>query len=69
MRPLGATLGDTITKPIAEGGLNLGRITSSIVITGAMFALVVIYYRKSGLLPLFKRNKNPDFPQEALPVE
>jgi uncharacterized membrane-anchored protein len=56
-RPLGATLGDTITKPIAEGGLNLGRITSSFVIAGVMFVLVFFYYRKSGLLPLFRRVK------------
>jgi uncharacterized membrane-anchored protein len=28
-RPLGATLGDTLTKPLADGGLNLSRIMSS----------------------------------------
>jgi len=57
-RPLGATLGDTITKPVAEGGLHLGRITSSLVISGIMFFMVIVYYRKSGLLPVFQRNKN-----------
>jgi uncharacterized membrane-anchored protein len=31
-RPLGATLGDLLTKPFAHGGLNLGRISSSLVI-------------------------------------
>lgn len=40
-RPLGATLGDTLTKPIADGGLNLGRITCSLVIAAAMVVLVV----------------------------
>jgi uncharacterized membrane-anchored protein len=35
-RPLGATLGDTLTKSHAEGGLGLGRITSSLVIAVAM---------------------------------
>lgn len=54
-RPLGATLGDTITKPVAEGGLNLGRITSSLVITGVMFVMVIVYYRKSGLFPSLRR--------------
>lgn len=39
-RPLGATLGDTLTKPTAEGGLNLGRITCSLVIAVAMVVLV-----------------------------
>ncbi len=31
-RPLGATLGDLLTKPYALGGMNLGRISSSMVI-------------------------------------
>jgi uncharacterized membrane-anchored protein len=39
-RPLGATLGDTLTKPHADGGLALGRITSSLVIAAAMIILI-----------------------------
>jgi uncharacterized membrane-anchored protein len=39
-RPLGATVGDTLTKPTADGGFNLGRISSSLVIAGAMVVLV-----------------------------
>jgi uncharacterized membrane-anchored protein len=39
-RPLGATLGDTLTKPTAQGGLNLGRITSSAVIAAGMILLI-----------------------------
>jgi uncharacterized membrane-anchored protein len=56
-RPLGATLGDTITKPIAEGGLNLSRVASSLIIAGLMFTAVILYYRKSGLFPFIKQNK------------
>jgi uncharacterized membrane-anchored protein len=41
-RPLGATLGDTLTKPVADGGLNLGRISSSLVIAVAMIVLVAV---------------------------
>jgi uncharacterized membrane-anchored protein len=41
-RPLGATLGDTLTKPLAQGGLNLGRITSSLVMVAAMVLLVSV---------------------------
>ena len=41
-RPLGATLGDTLTKPGAEGGLNLSRIASSLVIAGVMIVLIMI---------------------------
>jgi uncharacterized membrane-anchored protein len=39
-RPLGATLGDTLTKPHAEGGLEFGRITSSLVLAAAMVLIV-----------------------------
>lgn len=41
-RPLGATLGDTLTKPLDHGGLALGRFGSSAVILAAMVALVWI---------------------------
>jgi uncharacterized membrane-anchored protein len=41
-RPLGATLGDTLTKPYAEGGLSLGRITSSLVILAAMIIFISV---------------------------
>lgn len=41
-RPLGATLGDTLTKPVAHGGLNLSRITSSLVILVVMVILVAV---------------------------
>jgi uncharacterized membrane-anchored protein len=45
-RPLGATLGDTLTKPQQEGGLALGRITSSLVIAGAMVILIALAARR-----------------------
>ena len=41
-RPLGATLGDTLTKPHQQGGLNLSRITSSLVIAFLMVILVSV---------------------------
>ena len=40
-RPLGATVGDIITKPLAQGGLNLDRIGASVVILAAMTAVIV----------------------------
>lgn len=43
-RPLGATLGDTLTKPIAEGGLDLNRISASLAILAAMVAVVVVQH-------------------------
>jgi len=47
-RPLGATLGDTLTKPHAEGGLNLSRITSSLVIAAIMVVMIFLTYGDSG---------------------
>jgi uncharacterized membrane-anchored protein len=41
-RPLGATLGDLVTKPRADGGLNLGRIASSLTIAVVMIALIAV---------------------------
>ena len=45
-RPLGATLGDLLTKPHADGGLALGRFTSSITMAAAMVALLVFASRR-----------------------
>lgn len=50
-RPLGATLGDTLTKPYSEGGLALGRISSSLTISAAMVIGIVmlsLWQRRQG---------------------
>lgn len=39
-RPLGATLGDTLTKPHAQGGFAFGRILASLIIAAVMVVLV-----------------------------
>ena len=39
-RPLGATLGDILTKPNDQGGLNLSRIMSSLVIAVIMAIII-----------------------------
>ena len=41
-RPLGATLGDTLTKPHAQGGFQLGRIVASLVIAAVMVVLISV---------------------------
>jgi uncharacterized membrane-anchored protein len=46
-RPLGATLGDTLTKPHAEGGLDLSRYVSSVVIAVMMIVGIFLVSRKS----------------------
>jgi len=45
-RPLGATLGDTLTKTHAQGGLDLGTLPSSLVLAVAMIGLVFLAARK-----------------------
>ncbi|MGN6234308.1 MAG: COG4705 family protein [Trinickia sp.] len=47
-RPLGATLGDTLTKPLAQGGLDLNRISASLAILAAMVVIVVIQHFARG---------------------
>lgn len=44
-RPLGATLGDTLTKSHAEGGMGLGRFASTFVIGAAMVLIVALWVR------------------------
>jgi uncharacterized membrane-anchored protein len=50
-RPLGATLGDLLTKPIDHGGLNLGRITSSLAIAIFMVLCILLLPQKAGEHP------------------
>ncbi|MER7202243.1 hypothetical protein CG723_22120 [Streptomyces sp. CB01635] len=39
-RPLGATAGDFLTKPVAKGGMNLGTVGSSAVLLVILFSLM-----------------------------
>ncbi|HEY3767928.1 MAG TPA: hypothetical protein VGN44_04575 [Candidatus Angelobacter sp.] len=50
-RPLGATLGDLLTKPLANGGLNLSRISSSLVIAVFMVLCILVTGRRAGQHP------------------
>jgi uncharacterized membrane-anchored protein len=50
-RPLGATLGDTLTKPLAEGGLSLGRVLSSVVLLASMIVGIVLVARQERYHP------------------
>jgi uncharacterized membrane-anchored protein len=46
-RPLGATLGDILTKPTTSGGLNLSRFTSSYVLAAFMIVVILFTSRRS----------------------
>ena len=46
-RPLGAALGDMLTKPVRHGGLNLDRVTSSLVIAAFMAVCILVTRQRS----------------------
>lgn len=50
-RPLGATLGDTLTKPISHGGLDLSRISSSLVIAAFIIGCILVLPQRAGTHP------------------
>jgi uncharacterized membrane-anchored protein len=50
-RPLGATVGDFLDKPIANGGLDLSRPLASAVIAAILIALVLILPQRAGKHP------------------
>lgn len=47
-RPLGATLGDWLDKPVANGGLAFGRFYASAILAAAMLALIMLLPRRAG---------------------
>jgi uncharacterized membrane-anchored protein len=47
-RPLGATVGDVLTKPFDAGGLNLSRITSSLIIAAFIVVCILFTSQKAG---------------------
>jgi len=50
-RPLGATVGDFLDKPVIQGGLNLSRPLASAVITTLIVALIVLLPQRPGRHP------------------
>ncbi len=50
-RPLGATVGDFLDKPLANGGLALGRFAASAVLAAAMVGLVLLLPQRAGRHP------------------
>ena len=47
-RPLGATLGDLLDKPITHGGMEISRITASAVLLAIMLVCIVLFPQKPG---------------------
>ncbi|WP_328890710.1 COG4705 family protein [Streptomyces sp. NBC_00316] len=63
-RPLGATAGDFLTKPVAKGGLNLGTAGSSGVLLGILLGLVAYAHVQERR----ERAALPDTTAEPTPV-
>ena len=51
-RPLGATVGDLLDKPIADGGLALGRFSASAALAAVMVACILFLPQKAGSHPM-----------------
>lgn len=58
-RPLGATVGDFLDKPVANGGLNLDRTLASAALAAAMIVLIVFLPQRAGGHPGDKSQPAP----------
>ena len=58
-RPLGATVGDFIDKPVADGGLALSRPLASAVIAAVIAVLLIVLPQRAG--------RHPDRTKDAAP--
>jgi uncharacterized membrane-anchored protein len=50
-RPLGATVGDFLDKPVAKGGLELSRPVASVVLAIAIIMLILLLPQRAGSHP------------------
>jgi uncharacterized membrane-anchored protein len=50
-RPLGATLGDLLDKPVADGGLAFGRFYASAILAALIIGLIVVLPQRPGKHP------------------
>ena len=54
-RPLGATVGDLLDKPLALGGMDLSRAGASTVLMAAIILLILLLPQRAGLHPVAQR--------------
>jgi uncharacterized membrane-anchored protein len=50
-RPLGATLGDLLDKPLDDGGLNISRFYATAILAAAIIACVALLPQRAGTHP------------------
>lgn len=46
-RPLGATLGDLLDKPVAKGGINLSRLNASLILLAFIVIAIVFVSQRA----------------------
>jgi hypothetical protein len=50
-RPLGATLGDLLDKPLANGGFAISRYLASAILAGLIVTLIAVLPKRAGVHP------------------
>jgi len=50
-RPLGATIGDLLDKPLADGGLNISRFYASAILAVVIIACILVLPQRAGRHP------------------
>ena len=50
-RPLGATLGDLLDKPLSNGGFAISRYLASVILAGLIVALIAVLPKRAGPHP------------------
>ncbi len=50
-RPLGATLGDLLDKPMSDGGFAISRYLASAILAGLIIALIAVLPKRAGAHP------------------
>ena len=58
-RPLGATLGDLLDKPLADGGLEIDRLYASAVLAALMIACILLFEQSAGGI-MARQSKIPE---------
>ena len=56
-RPLGATLGDLLDKPLDHGGLEISRYVASAILAAIIVALIILLPQRSGVHPGAREQK------------
>ena len=65
-RPLGASIGDYMSQPKADGGLGLGTTVTSFIFLGTILALVVyLAVTKVDVIPAMSRKRRERAPQDG----